>query len=633
MVNPLLAALRDNGILRYQPARLPPHPLTANAFYMGGLLDAFLAENSAAVQREYQLSQASGVGVAFDERLFVERPEQLGSPTRVSAPTAYYYGGVVRQTQLAHWTAPAAAATATTATAADADQRRAKHHSVADANGVECERRKRTATGIARDAARRSAGRERATGAAAHTHHELIEGLELHPNARSVFVRKLFYRLLEAMLRAELTRLGRSGRSADFAALLQNEHFERSLLACCVEIVVVAYKMPQVFPYSTRKLALVAVDMYKIIEVVLRREPNMPARIVAHLAGVEESVLESAAWLSDSSIWQQLRDAPLERATVRELCNWSLNDGASSAFSSTAAGIAVIEATPARSLQRPNSRSATPQPRPSRAGAHAATLAPDALSQAAATGGDAHVFVDAAAQSANRRLPGGVVGARARADDARHREAVLRDRHVDQVIMCTIYGVCKVQSRALTFRAIIDAYRLAMPAAPSSVYRDVRISDTQQGDIILFYNTVFIPLMERALLDLHARVVANSVTFGGERPAAAPSRRATATASAAASRHTCRRVEATASSQTASADEPPPRLLASLGGSKLLLSPLVASHAKVIMAPFDSAHENEQRGVSFALGGVSTIADSLREINETISPRARRAPKRLFEAI
>lgn len=76
-----------------------------------------------------------------------------------------------------------------------------------------------------------------------------------------------------------------------------------------------------------------------------------------------------------------------------------------------------------------------------------------------------------------------------------------------------------------------------------------------------------------------------------------------------------------------------PRALAG-GGTKLLLSPLLPQ-SKVIMSPYrgDASGGVAREGVSLSLGSTSQNADGLREINESISPRVRRAPKRLFEAI
>lgn len=88
---PLLAALRDGHIVTHQPARMPTHSALLGSLYLGGLLERHLAANDAALAHEYELAQAAHSAVAFDERLFMERPEQIGSPTRVSSPSAYYY--------------------------------------------------------------------------------------------------------------------------------------------------------------------------------------------------------------------------------------------------------------------------------------------------------------------------------------------------------------------------------------------------------------------------------------------------------------------------------------------------------------------------------------------------------------
>ena len=103
--------------------------------------------------------------------------------------------------------------------------------------------------------------------------------------------------------------------------------------------------MSQTFPYAVRKLGLVAVDMYKIIEQVLRCEPSMPTSIVRYLNGIEERVLESAAWASDSPIWRQLRDTPLSRDVVRQLCSWSLTFGSSRSLAASSGRGDLSDAT------------------------------------------------------------------------------------------------------------------------------------------------------------------------------------------------------------------------------------------------------------------------------------------------
>lgn len=78
---------------------------------------------------------------------------------------------------------------------------------------------------------------------------------------------------------------------------------------------------------------------------------------------------------------------------------------------------------------------------------------------------------------------------------------LMHGRHLDQIIMCSVYGVCKVNQKHLTFRNIIDQYKRQSFASPK-VFREVRMlsaADKPQ-DIIRFYNKVFIPSMKDFLV-------------------------------------------------------------------------------------------------------------------------------------
>ena len=50
---------------------------------------------------------------------------------------------------------------------------------------------------------------------------------------------------------------------------------------------------------------------------------------------------------------------------------------------------------------------------------------------------------------------------------------LLSGRHIDQIVMCTVYGVCKVNQRSVTFRHIIEQYK-RQPKASPKVFREVR---------------------------------------------------------------------------------------------------------------------------------------------------------------
>lgn len=50
---------------------------------------------------------------------------------------------------------------------------------------------------------------------------------------------KLFYRVLESMLKAEQDRTGR----CSFGSLLSSASFHKCLAACCFEVVIASYRM------------------------------------------------------------------------------------------------------------------------------------------------------------------------------------------------------------------------------------------------------------------------------------------------------------------------------------------------------------------------------------------------------
>jgi hypothetical protein len=109
----------------------------------------------------------------------------------------------------------------------------------------------------------------------------------------------------------------------------------------------------------------------------------------------------------------------------------------------------------------------------------------------------------------------------------RHHFELLYDRHVDQLILCTLYGVCKIMKFApeVTFSRIIDIYTQVRGAelGDRSCHRIVRhiklIPDTgsrssisasrrtrdargkkHYGNVIHLYNEIFVPAMKSHLL-------------------------------------------------------------------------------------------------------------------------------------
>ncbi|XP_068168933.1 retinoblastoma-like protein 2 [Antennarius striatus] len=113
----------------------------------------------------------------------------------------------------------------------------------------------------------------------------------------------LYYRILESIIEREKMILG----DADLSCILEQDIFHRSLLICSLEIVIFSYRPPGDFPNLITIFQLPAYHFYKVIEVLVRAEQGLFRAVVKHLNQVEEQILESLAWTSDSPLWESLR--------------------------------------------------------------------------------------------------------------------------------------------------------------------------------------------------------------------------------------------------------------------------------------------------------------------------------------
>uniref|UniRef100_UPI00358FB10D retinoblastoma-like protein 1 isoform X2 n=1 Tax=Myxine glutinosa TaxID=7769 RepID=UPI00358FB10D len=138
-------------------------------------------------------------------------------------------------------------------------------------------------------------------------------------NRRLRLSEALYYKLLEGVIQQEcrIAQERRSAKPAEVAdnktsptpssALLTHDDFHRSLLACCLEIVLFSYNSQCIFPWVLSVLNLSAYSFYRVLEIVVRTEKGLPRDVVKHLNHVEEQVLERLAWCHDSPLWVALQ--------------------------------------------------------------------------------------------------------------------------------------------------------------------------------------------------------------------------------------------------------------------------------------------------------------------------------------
>lgn len=95
----------------------------------------------------------------------------------------------------------------------------------------------------------------------------------------------------------------------------------------------------------------------------------------------------------------------------------------------------------------------------------------------------------------------------------REKIELLYDRHVDQLLLCSLYGVCKIMNLEpdLSFSRIIGAYTKVRGSelgerTCNRLFRQIKLSSylkqstDERGDIIKFYNILFVPALKNHLL-------------------------------------------------------------------------------------------------------------------------------------
>mmetsp|Transcript_3580 Transcript_3580/g.9354 ORF Transcript_3580/g.9354 Transcript_3580/m.9354 type:complete len:462 (-) Transcript_3580:545-1930(-) len=87
---------------------------------------------------------------------------------------------------------------------------------------------------------------------------------------------------------------------------------------------------------------------------------------------------------------------------------------------------------------------------------------------------------------------------------------ILDYRHIDQIVLAAIYGVCKIHATDVTFKDLVSAYK-KLPNASSDTWLKVPLAKPGQvGNIISFYNDVFVP---RCKDYLHGMKDGSSITL------------------------------------------------------------------------------------------------------------------------
>uniref|UniRef100_A0A674P3I8 Retinoblastoma-associated protein n=1 Tax=Takifugu rubripes TaxID=31033 RepID=A0A674P3I8_TAKRU len=329
---------------------------------------------------------------------------------------------------------------------------------------------------------------------------------------------KLYYKIMEAMLKSEEKRLS----VQNFSKLLNDSTFHTSLLACALEVVMATYggssfktggynqgggdatERNMCFPWILDVVELTAFDFYKVIESFIKADPTLSKDIVKHLETCENLIMERIAWRTGSPLFDLLRQE--HEGETAEQVETTANFSQPLQHNHTAADLYLspvrpgLRVLPPETAASPNTQ-ASSQPPTQPVSQPARPLKSNSLS----------LFYKKLYRLAYTRLKmlcSYLLSSHPELEPIiwtlfqhtlQHEHELMRDRHLDQLMMCAMYAICKVKTVDLRFKTIVTAYK-NMPNTSQDTFKHVLTTDGNYDSIIVFYNLVFMQKLKTNIL-------------------------------------------------------------------------------------------------------------------------------------
>uniref|UniRef100_A0A3Q3M1G8 Retinoblastoma 1 n=1 Tax=Mastacembelus armatus TaxID=205130 RepID=A0A3Q3M1G8_9TELE len=305
---------------------------------------------------------------------------------------------------------------------------------------------------------------------------------------------RLYYKVMEAMLKS----------SYDFhsSKLLNDSTFHTSLLACALEVVMATYggssfksggynsggagdlaETDLCFPWILDVFNLAAFDFYKVIESFIKADPTLTKDVIKHLETCENLIMERISWRTDSPLFELLKQehggSVTEQVETPACLGQPLQHNHTAADLSQASCQALSQpAGQTPHLPKSNSLSLFYKKLYRLAYTRLKILCSYLLSP--------HPELEPIIWTLFQHT-------------LQHEYELMRDRHLDQLMMSAMYAICKVKSVDLRFKTIVTAYK-NMPNTNQETFKHVLITEGQYDSIIVFYNQVFMQKLKTNIL-------------------------------------------------------------------------------------------------------------------------------------
>ncbi|XP_078693242.1 retinoblastoma-associated protein-like [Branchiostoma floridae x Branchiostoma belcheri] len=320
---------------------------------------------------------------------------------------------------------------------------------------------------------------------------------------------RMYYRVMEAMLKMEEQRLNTS----DFSNLLNKDTFHRSLLACSVEVIMTTYGVcwtPMLytmattdtntsFPWILDVFELKAYDFFKVLETFILAEPKLTKEVIKHLQHIENKILERVAWREGSPLYEAILTSEMPRPSFQTSPGSRVTNG-SIPHSSTASEMylsptrfSAAQQSPYRSPGSASSRLHCRSPGPHRRKSQSLQLFYNKVCKLAYMRLQSLCKLLCVSAEMEHRIWTALEFC------LLHRPELLKNRHLDQIVMCSVYAICKVSGCDTKFKSIVAAYK-NLPTASQTVYKEAWISGEEYDSIIGFYNRVYMQTLKNYIL-------------------------------------------------------------------------------------------------------------------------------------
>ena len=299
-------------------------------------------------------------------------------------------------------------------------------------------------------------------------------------------VAKLYFSALETLLLLERKRLSDADFGTKVGRILRNAAFHRALYAIACELICNQSGEMHFLPFAGFLQAVQATpfEVCKVLTNLIALYSSgsggimtaAPLSIIYHLRQCEDGLLESLAWRSDSAIFQLLstgetaassETADAQHSNGHESASVILGKGSSHALRMFFAHVLLLTEVRLKKLL---------------SSLHAIALLEKCWSVMT------HILAE--------------------------QRGLVCDRHLDQLIMATVYAVAKVFNingrqlvQDVTFHSIIREYAATFGAERTHVYRSVLVKPDRRGgamygDVIQFYNEIYMPQLKVFLMAL-----------------------------------------------------------------------------------------------------------------------------------